>query len=255
MDVSSVIFAVLLVAAGLCFGSFVTLLSHRLPLGESIVAPRSRCPRCKVTLRVRDLVPVFSWCVNRGQCAHCHAPVSGRYPVIELAQAALFVLCYVMVGLSWDLLFLCAFSVLLLSMVVIDLEHYIIPDSLQWLMFLLGAAYALYGFEPLVNRFVSAGFGLFLGLGLHYGFKWIKNKEGLGFGDVKFLAVAGIWMPQFTAWPVYLFVAGILGIGTALVWRVTGRGELFPFGPALAIALFFVILAPLDILFAGQVIG
>lgn len=251
----SLVFAVALVMVGLCFGSLVTLLSYRLPRKENVFFSRSRCPRCKTVLRVRDLVPVLSWCFFRGRCAHCRGRISPRYPMIEVVQAALFVICYFRVGLSWDLAFFCALAVLLLAMVVVDLEHYIIPDGLQLSLFLLGIGYALYGFDPLVNHFLSAGIGLMLGLLLHYGFRWVKKKEGLGFGDVKFLAVAGMWLPQLAAWPVYLFVAGVLGIITALIWRISGRGEEFPFGPALAAALFFTLLAPLDVLFTGQVIG
>ena len=100
--------------------------------------------------------------------------------------------------------------------------------------------------EPVL---ASAALGLGLGLALHYGYRFLMNKDGLGFGDVKFLLVAGVWLADPLLWPPFLFVSGVWGIVTALVWRVLGKGPRFPFGPALAAALLLSLLVPVRELF------
>src|SRR5690606_23300081 len=96
---------------------------------------------------------------------------------------------------------------------------------------------------------LGLGVGVFLGFALRYGYGWIMRKEGLGWGDVKFLAVAGLWLAGIESWPPFLFYAGVWGVVTALVWRAMGKGARFPFGPALAAALWMVLLTPSGALF------
>ena len=233
----------LILAAGLCFGSFVTLASFRLPRDESVVRPGSRCPSCGTQLKPLDLVPVFSWVAHRGRCAHCKTKVHWRYPAIELVQAALFLGIYFLVGPNGLWVVLALLSVCILTLIVTDLEHMIIPDEIQIVMGILSLAYAWLGGIAWTDLGIGAATGLLIGLSLHYGFKWIRKKDGLGFGDVKFLAVAGAWMGVQPMVP-FLFFAGLLGIATALVWRMFNKNPQFPFGPALAISMFMCVLFP-----------
>ncbi len=225
------------ILSGLTFGSFVTLAAWRLPREEDIVLKPSQCPQCKAKLGIKDLFPVFSWLASGGKCQHCRNPIGVRYPVIELITLGTFLMVYDKFGLTFSGVMVALFAVALLIMIVVDLEHYIIPDSIHVALLPLGLAFhwsqgtdwtdVLYGF------LAGAGMGLLL----HHGYRFLRKKEGLGYGDVKFFAVAGVWLTINNFVP-FLFFSGLFGVVTGIVWRILGRGKLFPFGPALAIALF-----------------
>lgn len=233
----------LVLLSGLALGSFVTLASYRLPLGQDITIKPSRCPQCGTKLKFLDLWPVLSWAANKGKCRHCKASVSVRYPLTEIATASVCVLLYFKYGLTLQGFLLALLWVALMIMIVVDIEHYIIPDQLHYVLLPLGLGYqALIGTEP---ETVVQGFllGAGIGLALHYGYRYLRRKEGLGFGDVKFLAVAGVWLGLKPIVP-FLFFAGIFGVVTGLIWRVQGKGPVFPFGPSLAMAMFLCVVFP-----------
>lgn len=239
------LFIWLLVAAiGLVFGSFATLVSHRLVAGGGMVAARSRCPTCGTPLGVRDLVPVFSWAFSRGTCRHCHTAVHWRYPVIETATALAFLLVYWRAGPSAAGAVLALFALCLIIMTTVDFEHRILPDETQLATAALGILFHLALLHtPLVDILAGMLAGLFLGTALQKGYRWLRGRDGLGTGDVKFLCVAGIWLGAPGLAPLML-LSGVLGVLTALAWRMRGQGEYFPFGPALAAATFALVLFP-----------
>jgi leader peptidase (prepilin peptidase)/N-methyltransferase len=234
---------ILVLIAGLCFGSFITCVSWRLPRNEDVVVKPSYCPSCNAKLTFRDLFPVLSWLASRGACRHCKAKVSARYPLIELCTGILFLLVYMRYGLTLQCALLLLLVVCLMIMIVVDLEHYIIPDEVQWVMLALGVAYRFATGTPVEEILGGFALGLGIGLSLCYGYRFLRHKDGLGFGDVKFLAVAGIWLGIRPMVP-FLFYSGLLGIITGLLWRACGFGKLFPFGPALALALLLCVAAP-----------
>lgn len=222
---------------GLVFGSFITLASYRLPLGEDIIIKPSRCPKCETRLTFFDLWPVLSWVTSGAKCRHCKAPVPVRYPLTELATGALFLLIYHYYGTSTQAVLLMLMGVALLVMIVADLEHYIIPDEVHWALIPLALAYHYVigtAWGDVLGGFLLGGG---IGLALHYGYRYLRKKDGLGFGDVKFLAVAGLWLGVYPMVP-FLFFSGVLGVGFGLIWRALGKGPIFPFGPALAVSLF-----------------
>ena len=228
---------------GLCFGSFVTLVSYRLPLGEDIVVKPSRCPKCDTPLQFLDLWPVVSWVMSKGACRHCKSPVSFRYPLIEIITGSMFVFLYLRYGFTPVMGVLAMTWVALMVMIVVDFEHYIIPDAIQITLMILGLLYHyLVGtnVETVLEGFLLGGA---IGLFLHHGYRAIRKKEGLGFGDVKFLAVAGLWLGMVPMVP-FLFLSGVLGVVTGLVWRALGNGAIFPFGPSLALSFFLCVLFP-----------
>jgi len=231
---------------GLCFGSFVTMASYRLPLGNEIVFKPSYCPKCNHILGFFDLFPLFSWLVQRGKCSHCKNPVSFRYPLTEILVGLAFAGVVYIEGLQVETLFLLILVTLLAIMIVTDFEHYIIPDSIQVGILLLGIAYRIYLGSEAMEMIYPIVTGLIIGLCLHFGYLYLRKIDALGLGDVKFLAAGGAWITVATFIP-FLFLAGIIGIVTGLCWRMLGRGAIFPFGPALAISLFINIVFP-DIL-------
>jgi prepilin signal peptidase PulO-like enzyme (type II secretory pathway) len=233
----------LILFTGLVFGSFITCASWRLPREEDIVKPPSYCPVCNTRLGFKDLWPVLSWATAKGKCRHCKAPVSVRYPLTEIATAAIFFLLYERFGITSQSIVLALLAVALLIMIVVDFEHTIIPDEIHYFLLPLGIFYHWIMKTDLGDVAGGVIVGLIIGPGLHYGYRWIRKKEGLGFGDVKFLAVAGLWL-GLTAMPPFLFFSGVIGVALGLFWRMIGRGPRFPFGPALATALFLCLVYP-----------
>lgn len=230
-------------ATGLIFGSFITCASWRLPRGEDVIKKPSYCPGCNTKLGFRDLWPVLSWASAGGKCRHCKAKVHWRYPATELVTAAVFFLIYDQFGISTQGILLALLAVALLIMIVVDFEHYIIPDEIHYFLLPLGVIYHLVMETPMDEPLYGFFITLLLGLMLHYGYRWLRKKDGLGFGDVKFFAVAGLWL-GITAMPPFLFYSGFIGTALGLLWRVLGKGPRFPFGPALAVSLFLCLVYP-----------
>ncbi len=228
---------------GLCAGSFVTMASYRLPLGQDIVFRSSHCPECNTTLGFVDLFPLLSWLWQRGKCRHCHAAVGMRYPLTELGLGIAFMVIAALYGLSFNALLLALLATALAVMIVVDLEHYIIPDSVQVAVLLTGLTYRIMNGAGAEDILPGMAGGLVIGLVLHYGYIHLRRKDALGFGDVKFLCVAGSWLP-FADFVPFLFFSGLVGIFTGLIRRALRRGELFPFGPALACSMFLNVLVP-----------
>lgn len=228
---------------GACFGSFMTLLVHRLPRDEPVVATRSHCPKCLTPLSWKDLFPIFSYLLAGAKCRYCKAPISPRYVLLEIGMALLFVILLWAYGLTWQTVILALLAVCLVTMIIIDFGHYIIPDQLQIAMIVLGVLY-IFAMEREFDVYATGAFvGLAIGLALRYGFLWLRNKDALGMGDVKFLFVVGLWIGAKPLVP-FLFLSGILGIVTSVLWRALKQGAVFPFGPALAVAMVICLLWP-----------
>ncbi len=236
----------IVVCAGLVFGSFITCASYRLPLEQDVVSKPSYCPKCDKKLGFKDLFPVFSWLFSGGKCRYCSAKISIRYPIIEIITAGLFSFIYLKFSITPEFFILSATSVMLMIMIVADLEHFIIPDCVH--VILLPLAFAYRYINGALNPDILWGFGLMTGLAmlLHYGYSKMRGRTMLGYGDVKFFAVAGVWL-NLEAIPGFLLLSGILGVLLGLAWRALGKGPVFPFGPALAIALFLGVIYPQSI--------
>jgi prepilin signal peptidase PulO-like enzyme (type II secretory pathway) len=238
MDLNLLIFIFL----GLIFGSFNTMLIHRLPLEMDIVFTRSACPKCRKLLSAFDLIPLFSWLINAGKCRHCHNKVAVRYPLTELATCALFSLSYQLHGASFNALLIALLGSHLLVLFIIDIEHRIIPDLLQIIVTVLGLIYAVNNNYHLSEIIAGALLGGGIGLILQFLVRAIKKIDGLGMGDVKFMAASGVWLG--TDLISYYFYAGIIGVVSAILWRIKNDDPRFPFGPALAISLFMLVIYP-----------
>ena len=225
---------------GLVIGSFLNVCIWRLPREESIVWPNSHCTHCSSVLRFRDLVPVLSWLFLRGRCRFCGERISWRYPVVELLTGGLFLACYLHYGLRAELLAALVFSVFMVMISFIDLDHQIILDGMLIWLAVLGAAVQFWlgpfsWWSVLVGVVFGGGFLLLLA---------IISKGGMGGGDVKFAAALGFWL----GWPgilLALFLSFMLGGLISLILLLTGlrgRKDFIPFGPFIAIGAWIVLL-------------
>jgi prepilin signal peptidase PulO-like enzyme (type II secretory pathway) len=230
-------FAVFLV--GLVFGSFISAASYRLPRDIGLLLTRSACTKCGAVLKAIDLIPVLSWVFNRGQCRHCKAKVSVRYIITELVTAFGFCGLWYVFGNTVNFYIFASLYVALLITIISDFETYIMPDSCTAAALIVGVMYVHFNgmsWGLALGGFVAC---LFVALGMHYGYKLIMKKDGLGFGDVKFLPVAGLWVGVLNL-PVYFMLSGLVGILTAIYWRIVFKNPVFPFGPSLAVVMFGV---------------
>lgn len=198
-------------AVGACVGSFLNVCIHRLPEDESVVRPRSRCPHCGTQLAWHDNIPLFSWLWLRARCRSCGAPISSRYPLVEVTTGALAVVALIVYGATPFAAVAFAFTAALLLITFVDVDHRFIPDevSLPGIVVGLGASFLPGGIDP-----VDALGGVVLGGGVLWAIAWgyerITGIEGMGYGDVKLLAMIG----AFLGWqviPTVLIVASITG--------------------------------------------
>lgn len=212
--------------AGLATGSFLNVVIYRLPLGRSVVRPRSSCPGCGRPIPWNENIPVASYLFLKGRCRKCKMRISPRYPAVELAGMALAVVAVLRFGFGVDALFAYAFLMALLAITFIDWEHRIIPDQISLSFILLGIAWSV--LSPRITLQSSAlgafagGGGLWL-TGAVY--KLIRKTEGMGGGDVKLMAMIGAFLGINLVLPV-IIIASFFGslYGLYLV-KKGGRGK------------------------------
>lgn len=258
----------LLVAGfGLAAGSFLNVCIHRLPRGESVVAPGSRCPSCRRSIRWFDNVPVVSWLALRGRCRACGAPIGARYPLVELATAGLFLVQWQALGLQPLLAARLLFTAAMIVLFVVDLRHHLLPNAVTLPGIAAGLAGSAAGLGPgAVDALAGALGGGGALLGIAKGYALVRGREGLGMGDVKMLALIGAFLGLPLTF-VTLAWASLSGAaaGVAMVWW-TGVGwrHPLPFGSFLAAAALAASLAGEPFLnwylgaagrFLGQLLG
>lgn len=246
-DIAGIVIAVIF---GLCAGSFATAIISRVPLGLSWISSssgmeRSACPHCKHRLAVLDLIPFFSWLLLRGRCRYCKARIGWRYPLIESVSAAMFFVTYLVWGFSVPGIAIMVATPFLLSLCVIDLEHMILPDQLNVVLAIVGVGFVAAGAYsmPEAAMHIAAGAILFSGLLFALGrmIGYWKKKDALGLGDVKFMAVAGLWLGPWAIVP-FLIMSGVTGVIFGVVWKIITGSDKFPFGPALIITFWILLM-------------
>lgn len=242
------VFYVFLGLFGLAVGSFLNVVIVRMPAKESILTPPSRCPQCRSELALRDNIPVVAWLLLRGKCRSCSEPIPAGYPLVELANAVLWLAAGVRFGQEWILLpYLFLFSVLL-AQSVIDLELYILLDRITFpalavsVPLLLAVSLTVDDARWAIVGAVIGSLGYFAFLGLPA----LLYPRGMGLGDVKLALLMGLYLGFIS--PILLLfalvVACFMGIvaGGILYFARGGKSENFPFGPWLALGCVVVIL-------------
>ncbi len=225
---------------GLLVGGLLTTVIWRVPRREPLVGDGPRCPSCGEPVRAADSVPVVSWVRLHGRCRHCDEPIPVRYPVVEIASAAIFVALAVRFGDSWELPAFWVFGAGLLALSVIDLEHFILPNRIVYP--LAGVSVALLALAAVASgdgdRLVRAVLGGLAGFGAMLVIHLISPR-GMGFGDVKLTFVLGLFL-GWLGWgevALGLFLGFLYGAaigGLLIVTRLRGRKDHIPFGPFLA---------------------
>ncbi len=230
---------------GLIIGSFLNAVIYRLASGESVFAAHSRCPHCRHALAARDLIPVLSFALLRGQCRYCGKGISWQYPIVELATAAAFVLIYISIPYSlFPILFNFIFAALLILIFGYDLKHYLILDKVVFPAAILTLLYQGY-----LGNLGNALLGAALLAGFFYFLYLVSRGRWIGAGDVKL----GIFLGALVPWPVTValfFLAYFIGAAFALILialRKKKMADRLPFGTFLTLAAFIAMLWGEDI--------
>lgn len=233
---------------GLLIGSFLNVVIHRVPKGESVVRPPSACPGCKTPIRPRDNIPVAGWLLLRGKCRTCHERISPRYPLVELTTAALFVVMALRFGLDPVLPAYLDLAAVGLALAVIDLDCKRLPDKLTLPSYPVAAA--LLGIAALAGSDSGDPLRALIGGAAMYAIYFalcFAYPAGMGFGDVKLAGVLGLYTAWigWGAWAVGLFLGfflgGVFGFLLILVRR-GGRKTAVPFGPFMLLGVLVAIL-------------
>ena len=260
------IFAILAFLAGLLLGSFLNVCIHRWPRDMSVVKPRSHCPGCEKQIDWYDNIPVLSYLLLRGRCRHCATPIPWRYPLVELLTAACFWWFVTRYGLTLEALRGCVFAFLLIGLIFSDFETLLLPDELTLGGTVLGLAFSLAIplhdstftlLAAILDLHLSAPLASFaesaLGATLPSFLMWLmgvifeklRNKEGLGLGDVKMIAMIGSFL-GLTGTLQTVILASIAGSIIGLAWIKLSKKETDtyqPFGSFLGLAALATALA------------
>lgn len=246
---------------GLLIGSFLNVVIHRIPkmmqresdnyvAHESgkelphtdrynLMVPRSSCPCCGHGITALENIPVISWLALRGKCSQCKAPISARYPAVELLTGILSAVLVWKFGSGWTGLATLVFGWMLVAMTFIDLDTQLLPDDLTLPLLWLGLLVNLNGmFVPLHEAVIGAAAGYLALWSIYWLFKLVTGKEGMGYGDFKLLAALGAWL-GWTMLPTIILLSSVVGavVGITLIASARlGRGKPMPFGPYLAAA-------------------
>ncbi len=227
---------VIAAALGLVIGSFLNVCIYRLPRGQSIVWPASRCTSCGRALSWYENIPVLSYAVLRGACRTCRAPISPVYPAVELATAAVFVAEAWHLGLEPLLAARLVFACAMIVLFVVDLRHRILPNAITIGGVVAGFAFSVAmapGWSSSLIGIIAGGGSLLL---IAEAYRWVRHEEGLGLGDVKMLAMIG----AFLGWKLMLLtlvLSSLLGSIVGIMMIAGRKGDIkyaLPFGTFLA---------------------
>ncbi|WP_035242014.1 prepilin peptidase [Desulfobacter vibrioformis] len=236
----SIFISVMSFIFGTCIGSFLNVVIYRMPEGQSIVSPPSHCPACNHPIAFYFNLPIISFLILKGKCKFCKAPISIRYPLVELLTGVLALGLFFKFGLTPAALFYFTFGAVLIAISFIDLDYQIIPDKLSLPGIIIFSTSCV--FVPQM-RFVSVIWGILAGGGVLYlvafSYYYLRKRQGMGGGDIKLLAmigaatgVKGVLFTLFTG-SVFGTLGGVAAM--ALAGKSEKRQAKIPFGPFLSL--------------------
>ena len=234
---------------GSLWGSFANVCIYRLPLKGGVVKGRSFCPKCKKKIFWYENIPILSYLILDGKCSKCKKEISSQYLLVETISAISFLIIYYFFGISLTSILLMILFLSFLIIFFIDLKHYIIPDILTFPMMFLGFAKS---FDPnlnpifpnYINSLIGGIFGYLIIWTIILFYKKIRNKEGMGLGDAKLLAVIGFWF-GWVSIPFIIFLSSAIALIIVipdLLKKSKKLSSQIPFGPHIIIAtLIFIV--------------
>ena len=250
----TVLWLALFFFVGAAVGSFINVIADRLPASKSIISPPSHCSECQYKIPATENIPIFSYLWLRGRCHNCGAIIPRRLFWVELGTASLFAFLYWHYGLSWELALVTFYCCLFIVLLLIDLEHNILPNKIVYpgmiIALVMAALGSIFGFEP--SDIAIRGFRLWIAdaaIGGCIGFGPLLvialiSRGGMGWGDVKLAGLIGL----VTGFPLVLIamflaiVSGGLIAGILLLLKLKSRKDAIPFGPFLSLAAMITLL-------------
>ena len=234
---------------GSLWGSFANVCIYRLPLKGGVVKGRSFCPKCKKKILWYENIPILSYFLLGGKCSKCKKKISTQYLIVEAISIISFLIIYYLFGISLTTILLIILFLSFLIIFFIDLKHYIIPDVLTFPMMALGFFKSFDpNLSPIFPNYINSLLGGIIGYGIIWlliiFYKKIRNKEGMGLGDAKLLAVIGFWFGWISI-PFVIFLSSTIALIVVvpdLLKRQKKLTSQIPFGPYIIIAtLFFLV--------------
>jgi leader peptidase (prepilin peptidase) / N-methyltransferase len=240
---------------GLVIGSFLNVCIHRLPLGQSIVSPRSRCPKCGHSLSWFENIPVISWVLLGGKCRSCGTGISAQYPIVELTTGVAFAVIAWLTQPGPELVARLIFVSMLIVLFGIDLEHQLLPNVITLPGIAIGLIFSLVAPPGWQSALIGAALGAGVLSAIAAVYYMVRREEGLGMGDVKMLAMIGAflgWQAVLVTLVLSSFAGALVGIGLMAFQRGSLKLAL-PFGTFLALGAVAAMLVgePLVAWYAG----
>lgn len=243
-----IMYTIIFIIIGMVLGSFYNVLGFRLPKSESILKPRSHCPKCNHYLKWYELIPVFSYIIQKGRCLNCKEKISVFYPLIELFTGLLFGIAYYSFGFTPNLYICLALISVLMIIMVSDLNFMIIPDEILIFFSIVILVIKVFG-VGLLQTGISIMYGLLMFLIMYLimllGNKLFK-KESLGGGDIKLMFLVGIVLhPTLAIFSIFL--ASVMALPVSLIIYKKNKEHVIPFGPFIALAAVLLYFFKVDI--------
>ena len=241
------LFCIFFLLLGMILGSFYNVVGWRLPKGESIIYPPSHCPNCNHQLKILDLIPIFSFILQRGKCRYCKNKIAWYYPVFEFLCGIVFMLCYLVFGITPELLKALTFVSMLIIIMVSDFNYMIIPDEV---LLFFGCLLALEigiidGYKVLISSLINGLIAFVAMYLLKVLGDFMFKKESMGGGDIKLMFIFGLVLGAPLA-IISIFIGSLVGLPISLILLSKNSEHIVPFGPYLSIGATIILLLNID---------
>ena len=230
---------IIFTALGACIGSFLTMATHRLPNKEDIIFKKSHCPKCGKELQIRSLIPIVSFLWQKGRCLECGEKISIRYFLIEVINCIAYSTLFLMFSFNFTCIYLCLLFSLILTIIIVDIEHLEIPLYLQFTLLLFAVFHILFNsnIDPVYSIFSAFIYFVVIELCRILVEKIKDSSEVLGGGDTKIITICGLFL-TLNKIGVFLLLTGLVGCLFGLIWRCVKKDKIFPFAMPIVVSLF-----------------